>query len=66
MYCQLTNIGCHDTHFFSSLQPHFQVLLGVLGEAKLVGHVHLLPACKLGAGAPQSFHSKLDLLFLAG
>ena len=29
-----------------------QVLLGILGEAKLVGHVHLLPTRKLGAGTP--------------
>lgn len=43
--------------------PVHRVLLGIFGEAELVGHVYLLPTCELGTRTPERLHSKLDLLF---
>ena len=62
---RLLNLGPPDSsHLIHSfLVPH-PILLGVLGESKLIGNVDLLTACKLGAGAAQGFDCELNLLFL--
>ena len=39
-------------------------LLGVLGEAELIGDMNFLPPGKLGTGTPEGLHSELNLFLL--